>query len=180
MNTSLSRTDLNQFVEFYKLVEDLITNDTIQQMKLYRQHYDTSTYKHCFNVSFISYKICKKLKLDYKSAARAGMLHDLFLYDWRNSKKELNLEKMHAFIHPEIALKNASNLFDLNNKEKDIIIKHMWPLTIKLPKYIESYIITFVDKYSALQESFVYYNDYLKKKKLYKYAYVFLCLLILA
>jgi len=27
--------------------------------------------------------ICKKYNLDYASAARAGMVHDLFLYDWR-------------------------------------------------------------------------------------------------
>ena len=70
-----------------------------------------------------------------------GMLHDLFLYDWRHSKKKLNLEGLHAFVHPKIALRNASELFLLNDKEKDIILKHMWPVTFfSLPKYRESYI----------------------------------------
>jgi len=179
MNTSLSKTNLNKYTEFYTIVQDLISNETVQKMKQYRQHYDTSTYEHCFYVAYISYKICKKLGLDYKAAARAGMLHDLFLYDWRNSRKTLNLEKPHAFIHPKIALDNASALFDLTKKEKDIIIKHMWPVTLKFPKYPESFIVTFVDKYSALQESFIFYNSFLTKKKLYKYAYIFLCLLIL-
>lgn len=179
MNSILTKMDLTQSTEFKLLVEDLISNETVQEMKQYRQHYDTSTFEHCLYVSYISYKICKKLKLDYKAAARAGMLHDLFLYDWRNSKKLLNLERSHAFIHPKIALENASKLFELTKKEKDIIKKHMWPVTIAFPRYPESFIVTFVDKYSAIQESFVFYNSWLTKKKFYKYAYIFLCLLIL-
>lgn len=178
MNTTvLSKIDEN--IEFYNIIRDLVNNETVQEMKKYRQHYDTSTYEHCFYVSYISYKICKKLKLDYISTARAAMLHDLFLYDWRNSKKAIHLNEYHAFIHPKIALENATKLFDLNEKEKDIIVKHMWPVTITFPKYKESYIVTFVDKYSAIQESFNYYYNFLRKRKFYKYAYLFLCLLIL-
>ena len=179
MNSTLTKVDLNQYTEFYTLVQDLISNETVQKMKNYRQHYSTSTYEHCFYVAYISYKICKKLGLDYKAAARGGILHDLFLYDWRNSRKALNLERSHAFIHPKIAFKNASELFNLTEKEKDIIVKHMWPVTLALPKYPESFIVTFVDKYSALCESFTFYNSFLRRKRLYKYAYIFLCLLIL-
>lgn len=179
MNTTLVKTDLNKYIEFYALIQDLISNETVQKMKNYRQHYNTSTYEHCFYVSYISYKICKKLGLDYKAAARGGILHDLFLYDWRNSRKLLNLERSHAFIHPKIAFENASKLFKLTEKEKDIIVKHMWPVTLTLPKYPESFIVTFVDKYSALFESFTFYSSFLRRNRVYKYAYIFLCLLIL-
>ena len=165
--------------EFIKIINDLINNDTVNEMKKYRQHYDTSTFEHCLNVSYISYKICKKLKLDYKSMARAAMLHDLFLYDWRNSKEELNLDGYHAFVHPKIALKNAKKIFDLNEKEEDIILKHMWPVTIALPKYKETYIITLIDKYSAIQEALEYYKKRIEAKKIYRYAYIFLCLIFL-
>lgn len=178
MNLALNKLDLNQHTEFYNTIKDLISNETVQKMKAYKQHYNTSTYEHCLYVSYISYKICKKLGLDYKAAARGGMLHDLFLYDWRNSKKVLNLERPHAFIHPKIALENASKLFNLSNKEQDIIKKHMWPVTIAFPKYLESFIITFVDKYSAIAESFNFYHSYLTKKKLFRYTYIFLSLLI--
>ena len=89
--------------------------------------------------------------------ARAAMLHDLFLYDWRKSQRDVEIYGLHAFAHPKIALKNASKIFDLNNKEQDIIVKHMWPVTLSLPKYKESFVITFADKYSALKESFNYY-----------------------
>ena len=76
----------------------------------------------------------------------------------------------HAFRHPYIAYKRASNLFDLNKKEKDIIIKHMWPLTIIPPRYIESFIITLVDKYCALKESYNYYSGKVVSKKILRYA----------
>ena len=165
--------------EYMDLVKDLINNDKVKEMQKYRQHYDINTFEHCMNVSYISYKICKKFGWDYKSMARAAMLHDLFLYDWRNSKKELKLDGYHAFVHPKIALENASKLYDLNEKEKDIIVKHMWPVTVALPKYKETYIITLVDKYSALQESMQYYRNKIQSKKLYKYAYIFFGLIFL-
>ena len=61
------------------------------------------------------------------------------------------LFEMHAFTHPQTALENASKVCDLNKKEKDIILNHMWPVTFyRLPKCREAYIITLVDKYSAL------------------------------
>ncbi len=178
MNTTLPKS-INDNIEFYSIIRDLINNDTVQEMKNYRQHYDTSTFEHCFFVSYISYKICKKLNLDYVSTARAAMLHDLFLYDWRNSSKKLNLDGLHAFVHPKIALENASKIFDLNDKEKDIIVKHMWPVTLPFPKYKETFIVTCVDKYSAIMESFKHYNSFFRKHRVYRYAYIFLCLLVL-
>ncbi len=165
--------------EFKIIIEDIIENQTVQEMRKFKQHYDTSCYDHCMKVSFISYKLCKKLKLDYISATRAAMLHDLFLYDWRyrtNGRKGL-----HAFTHPKTALENANKLFKLSEKEQDIILKHMWPLTINPPKYVESYIVTFVDKYSAMNESFSYYRKNILSKKFLRLAYLFfsLCIIII-
>lgn len=59
--------------------------------------------------------------------ARAGLLHDLFYYDWRVTKFSLGT---HAYVHPRIALRNAEKLTDLSAMEKDIIIKHMWGATL--------------------------------------------------
>lgn len=149
--------------EFELIIHEIAENETVQSMKNFRQHYDTSCYDHCMQVSFISYKVCKKLNLDYKSAARAAMIHDLFLYDWRH--KVEGRKGLHAFTHPHIALENALKLFELSEKEQDIILKHMWPLTIKLPKYPESYVVTLVDKYSTILESLHHYKKILFSKK---------------
>ena len=163
--------------EFVEIIKDLMTNETVQKMKDYKQHYDTSCFEHCRNVAYYSYLICRKYNLDYVSVARAGMLHDLFLYDWR--QRQDGRKGLHAFTHPKTALENASKLFSLNEKECDIILKHMWPLTIKFPKYIESYVITLVDKYCALEESIKAYKSKRSIQKLYRYAYVFLSMLVI-
>ena len=102
------------------------------------------------------------------------MLHDLFLYVWRKKYRSIELPGLHAFVHPKIALKNASEIFELNDIEKDIIEKHMWPVTFSLPKYKESYIVTIMDKYSACLETYLYIKEKLEKKTFYKRAYTFL------
>ena len=163
--------------EFRAIIKDIVENDTVQQMRNFRQHYDTSCFEHCYKVALISYIICKKLNLDYISAARAGMLHDLFLYDWRIH--EPGRKRFHAFHHPRIALNNSLKIFSLNKKEQDIILKHMWPITVIPPKSMEAFIITFVDKYCALLESYVHYKQNRKLNLLYRYAYVFLSFLVI-
>ena len=71
MNSLVEKQDISKYVEYYSIVSDIMKNDTVLQMKNYRQHYDTDTYEHCFHVSYMNYVICKKLHLDYVSAARA-------------------------------------------------------------------------------------------------------------
>lgn len=153
--------------EFYEIIKDLINNPTVLQMRNYKQHYHTSCYDHCLEVAYWSYRFCKKHNLDYVAVARASILHDLFLYDWRHSRKKLN--GWHAFKHPQIALKNALTISNLTPKEQDIILKHMWPVTFfQFPKYKESYVITITDKLSALKSCYDYYKSYLLKKKILK------------
>lgn len=163
--------------EFINIINDILENDTVKQMNNYRQHYDTTCYNHCLIASYYCYIICKKFNLDYTSCSRATMLHDLFLYDWR--KRENGRRGFHAFTHPKVAYINASKLFDLNNKEKDIILKHMWPVTIVFPRYKESYVLTIVDKYCALMESSTEIRNRLYQKKFFRYAYIFLSLLLI-
>lgn len=138
--------------EFELIIKDLLEDKTVLKMKNYFQHCNTSCYEHCYKVSYFSYLICKKFNWDYRSVARGAMLHDLFLYDWRVPKKFREEKGLHAFTHGRISCQNASKLFDLNEKEKDMITKHMWPLTVVPPKSKEGYILTIVDKYCALLE----------------------------
>ena len=153
-----------QLTEFFEIIKDIISNDTVRQMKNFRQHCNTSCYQHCMQVAYYTYIACKKMRLDYVSATRAAMVHDLFLYDWRKKYRNVDLPGLHAFVHPKIALKNASKLFDLNDIEKDVISKHMWPVTFGFPKYMESYIVTIMDKYSACLETYYYIRNKLSQK----------------
>jgi uncharacterized protein len=105
------------------------------------------------DVAYLSYRVCKFLKLDYRSAARGALLHDFFLYDWRNHDvPDLARKKFHGIEHPTIAVANAKKHFSINEIEEDIIKKHMWPLTLTPPKYKESFIVSFADKYLSSKE----------------------------
>lgn len=139
--------------EYIEIISELLKNEKVLKMKQYRQHHNISCFDHCLFVSYNTYLICKKHRLDYISAARAGLLHDLFLYDWR--KRENGRKGLHAFTHPKEALRQALTITELNDKEQDIIENHMWPVTPKFPRYKETYIITLVDKYSAVAEALI-------------------------
>ena len=135
--------------DYNDCVGDLIETEIVQSMDQYIQHGDITCLDHCKNVSLRSFKVCKLLNLDYKSAARGALLHDFFLYDWHIPGSHVGL---HGFRHSKISLKNAEKHFDLNNKEKDIISSHMWPLTLRPPKYKESFVVTLVDKFCSSKE----------------------------
>lgn len=137
--------------EYLNIVEDILNNKIFQRMNNYIQHGTITTLEHSINVSYYSYLLCKKMNLDYISVARAGLLHDFFLYDWHIYKKETH-NYFHGITHPIVALKNATQYFELNDIEKDCIKKHMFPLTIIPPKYIEGYIIMLIDKKCAILE----------------------------
>lgn len=158
--------------EFQIIIKDLIQNETVLEMKKYRQHYETDCFDHCYRASYYCYKICKKFNLDYKSAARGAMLHDLFLYDWREKSDRKGL---HAYTHGKCALENASKQFELNDIEQNMILRHMWPVTVVPPKYKEGFILTLVDKHCAIEE----FEEHLSKNRFLKYAYVFFTALFL-
>lgn len=176
---ALAKSEAN-YLEYKNIVADLLKNDMVKEMKFYNHHYTSTCYSHSLEVSYYSFCIAKKLNLDYKAVARAGLLHDLFLYDWKTDK---NHGRFHGIYHPAKALKNAMKIYTLSAKEQDIIKKHMWPLTLSFPRYPESYIVTFVDKYCASRESYDYFKDYMKSlilsKKISRYAYLFLAINII-
>ena len=159
------------------IINDLINNETVLEMKKYYQHGSTSCFEHCYNVAYVCYKMAKNLGWDYVSATRGAMLHDLFLYDWRTPKKDRVNKKMHAFTHGEIALNNATKLFKLNDTEKDMILRHMWPVTLKMPKTKEGFLLTLADKYCAIIET---KNDIMYNlNKIYYFNYLYIAVILI-
>lgn len=153
--------------EFKNIIKDITENSSVLSLKEHVQHMKSSRYEHCYQVAYYTYVLSKKLGLDYISATRGAMLHDFYFYDWKNKGVE-GQKHFHAYRHPRIALNNAKENFELNEVEKDIILKHMWPLTFPLPRFSESYLVTLVDKYCATREFFNYFKYKKNLKKLKK------------
>ncbi len=138
---------------YYSCVSDIINSTELDKLKEITHHISTTRFQHCLNVSYYTYLICKKLHLDARAAARAGLLHDLFYYDRKKyNKNKTKGQLSHSSMHSRMAAENASMLTDITALERDMIEKHMWPVTRPLPKYKESYIITITDKYCAILE----------------------------
>ena len=137
-------------VELYGI--DIISSKGMDIEKKCMQHGSTTVFAHSFNVACLCFNIAEKLKLkvDKKSLIRGALLHDYFLYDWHINDKT---HKWHGFTHPQTALKNAENDFELNSIEKDMILKHMFPLNLSIPKYKESVVLCISDKILATCET---------------------------
>lgn len=137
--------------------KDIILSPEAQVMKNFTQHGETTVFEHCIAVAkyslLIAYSLERifKIDVDKDSLVRGALLHDYFLYDWHVKGQAHGL---HGFTHPRVARDNASRDFTLNEIEKDIIGKHMFPLTPFLPSYRESVIVSLADKWCAIAETF--------------------------
>lgn len=143
--------EAEDYSEYIACVQDILGHRAVQSMRHYTQHRGTSILEHSLCVSYLSYRVCKLRGYDYRSAARGGLLHDFFLYQRHVNKP---YKGWHTTGHPRLALKNASDRYDLNNIEKDIIIKHMWPISSGFPRFKESYVVSMVDKFCSVIEFF--------------------------
>ena len=72
--------------EFIEDVQDLLCSDAVQRLKLYVHHKSGTRFDHSLYVAYRSYRFAKKMGWDSRAAARGGLLHDLFFYDWRGRR----------------------------------------------------------------------------------------------
>lgn len=148
----------NEDEEYSSIIYSILQNDNFKKIE-YIEHHGISRMTHSKRVSFYSYKICKILHLDYIAAARGGLLHDFFYSSESRTKKD---RLYSTFVHPRESVKNSSEYFSVNAKEKDIIESHMFPLYKSIPKYMESWIVSLVDKIVAIYE----FTNYISLKQL--------------
>ena len=137
--------------EFEELIDTYMNDEIFKKLK-YVPHHDSNRLDHSLKVAYTSYKLAKKLDLNYKSVAKAGLLHDFYfdiIDDCDTFKDKL---KLFSNEHPEIAMKNALERFGLTDMEKNIITSHMWPASKYIPKYKESFIVSISDKLYSVKE----------------------------
>jgi uncharacterized protein len=137
--------------EYLSCIQDLIRHPLVRSMDQYISHSRVTCLDHSLAVSYYSYRACRYFGLDGRPAARAGLLHDLYLYDWHISHPYPGL---HGLTHAQTALRNARANFELNEAETDSIARHMWPLTLVPPRFRIAWLVCLTDKFCALAEVF--------------------------
>lgn len=132
--------------EFFKIIKPILENKEFQKIGNIR-HHGITRLDHSIRVAYFSYLITKKLHLDYKETTKAALLHDFFLEEVENKNA---IKKLRC--HPKYAVDNAKKHFEISDKQEDIIKTHMFPVTFTPPKYLESWIVDFVDDVVAVYE----------------------------
>ena len=148
----LSRRAIGRIVRHYGA--DILTHEHMEVERRAYQHGNVTTYEHSVRVARLAVWLADRLRLwrrvDLCSLVRAALLHDYFLYDWHVKDKT---HRLHGFFHPGVALANAQKEYVLSEREKNIILRHMWPLTPCPPACREAWIVTAADKYCSLRET---------------------------
>ena len=150
--------------EYLFIINNIMENKEFKKIDNIK-HHNTTRLDHSIKVSYYSYIIAKSLRLDYKEVARGGLLHDFYIDKISECTKVKDKIKLFSTKHPKDAVINASSQFNLSEKEINIIESHMFPVDYRIPKYAESWIVSFVDKVLSVGE--------FSKKFSYKLSYVF-------
>ena len=131
-------------IEFNKIISDILKNEIFINLGN-EIHHGVTRLEHSLNVARTAYNWAKKLKWDnYEEITRAALLHDFFFSD--------DIKDCNQLHHQTIAARNAIKYFNINSKQQNIIAAHMFPLTKTMPKYKESWLVSFADKYCAIKE----------------------------
>lgn len=135
--------------EFETIISDILDNPEFQALDL-ELHHGISRYGHSMRVAKSTYKIAKRLHWDYVCVTRAALLHDFF---FNSQLEECNIAETWCK-HPFVALENANRLFDLDERQQNVIASHMFPSCKIMPKYKESWLVSFVDKTVSFYEMY--------------------------
>ncbi len=135
-----------------KYGSDILESEGMSIEKKCIQHGVFSVYDHSLFVTSMCLRISNmmKIKVNERALVRGALLHDYFLYDWHEPTKA---NRIHGFTHPKKALLNAEKEFKLDKIEKNMIHRHMFPLTPIPPRYRESIILCIADKICATYET---------------------------
>lgn len=146
---NLQDTELELVREYRFYTEDILTAPEFLQLADFR-HHAIDRRQHVLNVSWYAFLLARRLGMDTAAAARAGLLHDLYYYNFRDEAVGKN---EHIYNHPRLALTNARELTELSAREEDIILNHMWPMCPQRGRHFkETYLVSLVDKACCLME----------------------------
>lgn len=137
--------------EFLEILEPVLDMDAIDWMRSERHHLTVTIFDHSMFVAYVAYLLARGgMRGDPAAAARAGFLHDLYMYHKRIAGSHDGIQ---CFDHPAAALANSTRLFPwLSWRERNAIEAHMFPLAKHVPRCREAWAVTLADKFCAILE----------------------------
>ena len=155
--------------ELEAIYQKFLNDEKVQRMSEIQMHRGSSCYIHPFRVAKLCLLKASRYERytfeDLKNVLVASILHDYYLYDWREHHE---LKKKHGRRHPLVACANAIRDFNVPTEVQDIIKTHMWPLTLKLyPKTKEAKLVNRIDNHIAIREALTFRA--FKKRRREKY-----------
>ncbi len=139
--------------EFRGIYQALAGQCGLEQISRFSQHGSTSRLMHSVAVAYYSYRLARwtRFSFHWEELIRGALLHDYFLYDAQDGDPA---HRWHWTRHPAVAAENAKREIPLTAIEENTIRCHMFPLTVKPPKYREGVVVSLVDKACSVYEFF--------------------------
>jgi uncharacterized protein len=140
--------------ECLSYIKSLASDPRIIKLKKIKQHHCSNRYTHCVRVAYSCYKFAIKSSIKYNmhDLLLGAILHDYFSYDWRDKDKANHKAPLHN--HPKEALAEAKKDFEISPLVEDIIVHHMWPITLfHIPRSKEAFLVSWIDKVVSFSEA---------------------------
>lgn len=141
---------MSHLTDYIPLIQGLLATPEVQSMGQWNHHLGVSCFQHSVFVSYVAWRLAPRFGVDPYLAARAGLLHDLYLYEPYDPTAHPGSQ---CFYHPVAALQNAKKLVpDLSPQEENSILTHMWPLAAHMPRCRLAIVVNLADKFCATVE----------------------------
>ena len=140
--------------EFLAMIEPIVSTKEYRRLKQHRHHIRSNVYDHSVRLAYLCYRHCKRHNCSAapEEIVRGALLHDFFLYELHGDTRP---PRFHGYRHPRHALNNAQARFGaLSRGERDMILRHMFPVTPIPPKTRAGWLICFYDKVAAFKDLF--------------------------
>lgn len=133
----------------------ILTHEEFLRRKTFRHHWDLTVYDHSIQVAQNAANSAIFRGLGHQKLENVliwWLLHDFYTTPWQENTEKLPFFQKHGFVHPWVALENARKYFPeyMNKEIEEAILRHMFPLTITPPRYLEAWLVTLADKRASL------------------------------
>ena len=136
---------------------DVLESEWFEASKNQKHHFRTSVASHTTQVAAGTLRVCRMMKahgieVDEEMAVKAALCHDLGMVG-RDEKYRNNYETLKR--HPVDSVEIAKTIYpQMNGRMEEVILRHMWPLSLHCPRSAEGFAVSIADKLVSITDVF--------------------------